>query len=408
MFQTLMGPDIYTRILFIIAVSFCFIEIMATLFTIIYQRFVYHRVIKPKYDSNYEPRCSIIVPCKGLPKDLGSNLRGFLELDYKDYEVIFVVESETDPAVSEIKEVCSDRRVSLVVAGFSKECAQKNHNMLAAIRKATDTEVFVFADSDIKPSPEWLKELTMPLSDSKVTVTSGFRWLHALKATPGELTHFYVNTFIYITFTTACFFGGVGLWGGSMAIRKEDFDGLGVAKKWSRAAVDDMSLSDLVFKSSKKAVIVPTCLTKSDDLIQSVGSTISWFERQIMYLKAYQKPLWLIALPLSLIGSALLFLLPFSLLGSFFSNHKSFTALGGGAAVIFYAGQALTALLYPLMGKTPPKLKFLLFQPFLRFTHALSYFRTIITNTIIWAGIEYKVSSNGDVESLQRLVGELK
>ncbi len=403
-----MGPAIFTKVLFVVALLFCTIEILATLFTILYQRYIYDRYLRPRYDEGFNPRCSIVVPCKGIPKDLGKNLRGFLELDYNNYEVIFVAESDHDSAVDVIQQICADNdNASLVVAGLSDKCAQKNHNMLAALDSANDPEIYVFADSDIKPAPNWLKELILPLSDEKVTVTSGFRWLQALKANAGELTHFYVNTFIYVTFTVACFFGGVGLWGGSMAIRKKDFQLLGVAKKWSKAAVDDMSLSHLVYKNSKKAVIVPYCLTQTDDLLQGVGATISWFERQIMFLKAYQRPLWYVSLPLAIIGLIFLFLVPIALIGALLFENHTFLSLGGAAALLFLTGEAITGTLYPLLGKTPPLVKFLLFQPLLRLTHIASYFKTVVTNSIYWAGITYHLSRDGDVDTLERQIEKL-
>ncbi|HEX2956573.1 MAG TPA: glycosyltransferase family 2 protein, partial [Chitinispirillaceae bacterium] len=320
-FEQFLGTSMLTKILFIIAVVFAFADLLATLFTIFYQRFWYDRFMRPKFSDNSDQRCSIILPCKGLPKDLKKNLQGFFELDHPNYEVIFVTESENDPAVEVIRSIMKNKsNVKLAIAGLSKSCAQKNHNLLAALKIVNDPDILVFADSDIRPGPNWLRELILPLASPKITATSGFRWLHATKGTTGELTHSYVNIFMYVLFSVACFFGGVGLWGGSMAIRRKDFDELGVAEKWVSASVDDMCLSKIVMKNHKKAVIVPPCIIQTDDLIGTVKSSVSWFERQIMYLKAYQPLLWLVALPITLTGVGLVMLLPFSIIASL-SDH---------------------------------------------------------------------------------------
>ena len=397
------GTNIYVQIMFWLGMSVAVGDFLATAFTIFYQKSIYKNRRK-RYDEGYTPKCSIIIPCKGIPKNFGDNLRGFLRLDYPDFEVIYVTESADDAAVPEIRKILSeDSRAKFTVAGLAAECAQKNYNMLAALREVSDgSEVFVFADSDIKPASHWLREIVLPLQDKKVTVTSGFRWLLSAKGSVGELCHAYVNIFIYTCFCAACYFGGVGLWGGTMAIRRKDFEELGVAKKWARAAVDDMSLSAIVLKSRRKAVLVTTCLTVTDDLLPTVGSAVSWFERQIMYFKSYQTILWILpALPIVLVAGTLLCLLPVAAVASLLTDY-SFWDLGGGVALLFLLVHTATALLYSRLGKMPYYGRFLLLQPFLRFTQVISYIRTWCTTTITWAGIKYKLAANGDVKSLRR------
>ena len=378
-------------------------DLLITLFTILYQRYLYDRFVRKRFSESFAPKCAIIIPCKGVPKDLGSNLQGFLDLDYPDYSVIYSVESEQDDAVPVITSIMErSDRAHLAVAGLSTKCVQKNQNLLAGLEKTGDAEVLVFADADIRPQRQWLRELILPLADPGITVTSGFRWLNARKGTLGELAHAYVNIVIYVFFSAACFFGGVGLWGGSMAIRRKDFDELGVADKWSRAGVDDMSLSHLVLKARRKAVVVPHCIIQTDDLLQTVRGTVSWFERQIMYLKAYQKSIWFfIGFPVVISGMLLTMLLPVALIMAVLSQ-KTFFGSGGGAALLFYAGELLTVALYPLLGSMYSFRKFMLFWPFLRLTHGASYSLTAFTNTITWAGIRYRLAFNGDVTAITR------
>lgn len=400
--EQIVGTTLFSRVLFFVAVAFVLCDLLITLFTIFYQRYFYDRFVRKRFDETYKPKCTIFVPCKGVPKDLGKNLKGFLDLDYPDYSIVYSVESEKDEAVPIIRSIIADdSRAKMAVAGLSKTCVQKNHNLLAAVEQGKDADVYVFADADIKPEPQWLQELILPLADTRIAVTSGFRWLHAKKGTLGELSHSYVNIFIYVLFSVACFFGGVGLWGGSMAIRRKDFEELGVAEKWAHAGVDDMSLSSLVFKARKKAVVVPHCVIQTDDLLPTVRSTISWFERQIMYLKVYQMNLWIISIPIALTALLCLMLMPYALLVSA-SPEKTFFNAGGGAALVFYLGELLTVSLYPLMGSMYSLGKFILFWPFLRLTQFASFALTMITNTITWAGIKYQLAFNGNVCRIER------
>jgi hypothetical protein len=214
--------------------------------------------------------------------------------------------------------------------------------------------------------------------------------------------HNYINIFIYTLFSVAAFVGEVGLWGGSMAIRRRDFEELDIAGLWGKTAVDDMSLSRQVSTHGGSAVVVPTCITTTDDLIESVYGGMRWFERQIMFLKAYYRRLWLYgAAPIALAGLAIVLWLPWALVTNI-SAHRTFFASGGAAPLLFIAGELLTVMLYPLMGSIPRFGRFLAVQPFLRATHAVSYFRTYFTNVITWAGVRYHLDRNGVVTRVER------
>jgi cellulose synthase/poly-beta-1,6-N-acetylglucosamine synthase-like glycosyltransferase len=401
-FQTFIGPTLLTKSAFVCAALIVAGDFFCTFFTIFYQNFFYKR-LRAGYDRAFSPRCSIVVPCKGVPKNFGKNLEGFLELEYSNFEVIYVAETEEDGATPVIKSILGRHaNARLVFAGLSTTCGQKNHNMIAGVKAADNPEILVFADSDIKPAKEWLTELIAPLSDPKNTVTSGFRWLHPEKGTLGEQTHAYENIYIYLTFTTASFFGGVGLWGGSMAIRRAEYENYGVEEKWARSAVDDISLSQLVNKHHGKGIVVPTSITHSDDLLPTIGASTTWLVRQIMFLKSHFKLLWFFAgLPLTLSALSLFLLLPFAVIGSV-SNHGSFFALGGGAALLFLIGEFLSTLFYPFLGPMPHFNTFLAYQPVMRFAQVMAFFRTFTTNVITWAGIRYHLNFSGDVWKVER------
>jgi cellulose synthase/poly-beta-1,6-N-acetylglucosamine synthase-like glycosyltransferase len=401
--RDLLGDSWITMALFCAALAIVIADFVSTIFAIIYQRLWYTRRLRPRYQPGYTPSCAVIIPCKGLPRDFERNLRTFLGFDYPSYRVVFVTESENDPAAAVIRKVVgSSDRAMHVVAGLATACAQKNYNLLAAVRAAGEAEVYVFADGDIGPTPGWLRELVLPLSDPAVAVTTGFRWLRAERPSVGPLTHNYINIFIYVLFSVASFVGEVGLWGGSMAIRKRDFDALDIADLWGRSAVDDMSLSRAVSHAHRTAVMVPTCITNTNDLIQTVRGGVSWFERQIMYLKAYYRGLWLAAVPVALVCSALILALPFALVASI-APHWTFVQAGGGAGLVFLVGELLTVLLYPLLGQMPHFGRFLLLQPFMRATHAVSFLRTMFTNVITWSGVRYYVGRQGVVTRVERL-----
>jgi ceramide glucosyltransferase len=404
MLHAVWGPTLWTRLLFVLCLCIVSGVFLSTLFTVLYQRFIFKTFLRPRFDPSFRPACAVIVPCKGTTKDFERNIRAFCDLSFEKYQVIYCVESADDAAVEPINAVIRDcPRAKLVVAGLTKGCAQKNWNQIAAIKTAGTPDIYVFADADISPRPEWLAELILPLSDPSISVTTGFRWLHAEQATLGQQTHFYMNSFLYTLYSSASFMGSVGLWGGSMAIRRKDFDEIGVAARWAETVVDDSSLSQLVRKHKKKSLLVPTCITHTDDLITSVRGATRWFERQMMFLKAYQKGLWCVAIPLIALALVTLLWLPVACIVAL-ATHCSFFAIGGGSALVLWLGKLASDMLYPFLGTMPRLGAFVMYQPLALWIFLFSCFRTAFTNTITWSGYRYKISfTTGKVTGVERI-----
>jgi hypothetical protein len=372
------------------------------LFTALYRHVVYPRRARRRYDPDFRPRCVVIIPCKGTPRHASSNLLAFLRQDYPDYRVIFAVEARDDPAVPIIERLIAENdRASLVVAGLASTCAQKVHNELAAITRVEEPEVLVFADNDIAPARTWLRELVAPLSDPTVSITTGFRWLVGRNGTFGEMAHSYTSMFTYVVFASTSYWSGVGLWGGTMAMRKADFDALGVATRWRESVVDDLSLSQLAVRRKLRSVLVPLCVTPSDDVLHDFSHLTDWIARQLLYAKAYHVDFWLLALTLMLVVVVLYGLLPVSILAAMWTGDASW-AWGAGGALIFAAGEAVAGLLYSLLGPIPAPVKFALLVPAMRFAHLIGCVKTVATRTIHWSGVRYTFDRRGKVVRIER------
>ncbi|MGI8467784.1 MAG: glycosyltransferase [Pyrinomonadaceae bacterium] len=128
-----------------------------------YLNFFKQELSKPK--SDYAPLCSIIAPCRGLDEDLEKNLSALFEQEFPAYEIIFVVDSERDAAVSIIESVQKKfhRRGAetqgfskIVFAGKAENESQKVHNLREAVLNVSDeSKIFVFVDSDARPAANW-------------------------------------------------------------------------------------------------------------------------------------------------------------------------------------------------------------------------------------------------------------
>ncbi|MBL8183557.1 MAG: glycosyltransferase, partial [Blastocatellia bacterium] len=130
---------------------------------------------------DWQPFATIIAPCKGLDDGLEQNLTALIELDYPEYEVIFVVDDPEDPAVKVIQAVSQTgegygKKTALTVAPKATDSSQKVENLREGVIHADPrSEVVVFVDSDARPSPAWLRALVAPLRDETIGATTGYR-----------------------------------------------------------------------------------------------------------------------------------------------------------------------------------------------------------------------------------------
>jgi ceramide glucosyltransferase len=246
--------------------------------------------------GEFTPSAAIIIPVKGVDADLESNLARYLGQDYPDYQVIFVVASERDPAHGWLRARFGQHQPSrsgacpaLRVAGYSDERGEKVNNLLTGLSAvAAGTEVLVFADADARPSPDWLRWLIAPLADSSITVSTGFRWY-----LPGE--GFVSRLRAAWDTSIATLLGDHDnnfAWGGSMAIRAAEFARLRVAERyWARTVSDDYALTRAVREAQGKIRFEPRCLIASREE-SSFGDFVSWANRQIIITRVYMPHLW--------------------------------------------------------------------------------------------------------------------
>lgn len=267
----------------------------------------------------YRPRTALIIPCKGIDGHFASNIRSFFEQDYENCHLLFVVEDESDPAYRELRTLVQEeqkkgRACRILAAGASRSCSQKIHNLLYAVdRVPPETEVLAFADSDICVHRDWLSHLVHPLVVPKRGVTTGYRWFIPTANNAASLAASALNAAV-----AQCLGNSLWnlAWGGSMAIRAEDFRRLGMREIWSQALSDDLSLSWAVRRAGLRIVFVPECLAASFESF-TWRRLCEFGRRQFLITRIYAPGAWWLG---------------------FLSSLGSVLGLWGGAAAALYAG----------------------------------------------------------------------
>jgi len=137
----------------------------------------------------WTPPAAIIIPIKGADEHLAEHLEAVQHQQYPEYRIIFVVESEEDPAFAALSALPKPqdadtpvtfgcRRIDVVVAGRGDRGGQKVQNQLAALRVvAHREEAVVFADADAVPHSYWLYYMVDILRRGEpVAAGTGYRW----------------------------------------------------------------------------------------------------------------------------------------------------------------------------------------------------------------------------------------
>lgn len=360
---------------------------------------------KPAPSTHTYARANVIIPCKGMEHQLRENLTAFLHQDHPNFEITFVVERATDPAVQLIRNLQKENRcikTRLVIAGRTEECGQKVHNL----RRATeglpiDVDVLVFADSDANPKSTWLRWIVNRVGRENLGARTGYRWM-----IPKDKK---VPTLLGCTINNAlASFLGRGkhylVWGGSWAIHRNIFDAVGIREAWSGVLSDDLVASRALKTAKLEIEFEPQCVCTT--MVEFNWSSLTEFmRRQLLIGRRYSPMYWL----------ASLVIVVTSQIGFWGGLFGGVYALSAGYSIGYWALLS-SAGLYLLgvaravirqnIGRSNDHTwrsyrrarKFDMFcGPFTGFVTAAMLLASTVGNTISWRGIKYFVGRGGRV-----------
>jgi len=218
--------------------------------------------------------------------------RALLCQQYPHYEVLFVVESATDPAwlvLNQLLAATPGARAALLVAGPAEGCSQKIHNLLVALAHVTpETRVLSFVDSDVQVHPQWLRHLVTPLDDAAIGATSGYRWYVPWRGNvAGSLRSAWNAALLNLLRHPRLGFA----WGGASAIRREVFEQQRIAESWSQGLSDDLLLTQAVRAAGRRIHFVADGLVPTHEPC-SWRQLLEWTNRQVTIGRVYAPHAW--------------------------------------------------------------------------------------------------------------------
>jgi len=344
------------------------------------------RLYKNEKPPSFSPKISVIVPCKDIHDRFTENVKAICNQDYEDYVVVFITDSENDPAYIQLKSIINDNpKIRLETADYIEGCSGKISALIKGTTIFDDVDVYVFADSDIKPHTQWLSNLVGHLDEKDVGATTGYRWYftHNLKS--------YLISTWNLASVLPFFYPALNYtWGGSTAIKKSLFEELDIADKWKKGFADDLILTESIKNGGYKIKFVPKCIIENstgDD----TGNFLSWGTRQFTWVKWYYPSAWFKSF-IRLAGVKILILIGILLL---FMGYviPGILMISTFLIEILYGWQAITTikkLTYYEKEKLGRSWLYALLMPLALFVNLYNYLGSAVSTEVTWCGRKYK------------------
>ncbi len=362
----------------------------------------------------FKPFVTVFVPCRGVDDGLKENINAIFAQEYPKFEVVFVTDRADDPSIAIIEAARrefageSGPTMRFVISGPAVDCGQKVHNLRVAVPEAdSQSEVFVFVDTDARPSATWLQSLVGPLQDPHLGATTGYRWFVPVHGGPASHLRSVWNAAIASALgerleKNFC-------WGGSTAIRRETFYKCRVLEYWRGTVSDDFALTRALHESNLPIKFVPECLTASFEDC-TFRELIEFTTRQLKITRAYASHLWRGVL----IGSVLFVFVFFggialviarALLGLSFAAPLVLLLiiLALGSMKSHFRLRAVSLVIRdPRMHSFGATLAHLALWPFASLLYLYNALAAAVSRKITWRGITYELNSPTETVILSR------
>jgi ceramide glucosyltransferase len=123
--------------------------------------------------SAFRPGISVLKPLHGLDPNTYEAFVSQARQDYPEFEILFGVGEESDPAAGEVRRLQSkfpDSAIRLIAGGA--DTPNRKAGVLMELGRHARHPIWVVNDSDIKVTPSYLAEVVRPLAEAGIGVVT--------------------------------------------------------------------------------------------------------------------------------------------------------------------------------------------------------------------------------------------
>jgi ceramide glucosyltransferase len=330
---------------------------------------------------DYAPGVSVLKSVRGI--DFGSceNFASFCRQDYPDYEVLFAVNDNADPAVPLIQRLIADfpeRGIRLFV-GADHLGANRKVNNLARLAQEARHEFLVLSDGDVRVGPNYLREVVAPFADEETGAVTCFYRAIAEKNLGAELEAIGAASDFFAGVLMANGMEGMSFaLGASIATSKRWLGKIGGFAAFADMLADDYELGHRIAKAGGRVVL-------SREVVWTMypaQTARGFWDHQLRWARTVR-----LCRPLSYFGLLLTHGLPWALLAAVVAPAKWIAAAYLLAYLVLRLAMAWTVGVWGVGDEVLRRRLWLV--PFRDLVNFGVWLASFASNRITWGGAEY-------------------
>jgi ceramide glucosyltransferase len=219
-------------------------------------------------EESFLPPISNLKPVRGLDPGAYENFASFCRQDYPNYEILFCVGDESDPAMpvlDRLKHDFPDTQIRIVV-GSGREATNDKVAKLARLVEEAAYEHLVISDSDVRVDPTYLRRLIAPLASAKVGAATCFyvptdetTWVQRLQDI-GMLSDFYPGILVAWQLEGVKF-----ALGPSISTTRSYLREFGGYASIENKPADDLLIGRMIAEQGREVVLLPYAISTVPD-----------------------------------------------------------------------------------------------------------------------------------------------
>ena len=340
--------------------------------------------------SAYCPPVSVLKPVHGLEPNLEENLESFFRQDFPEFELIFCARQASDPGLQMAQRLSlkyPGAKVRILTCGEPPWTNAKLFSLEKMWQEAAH-DLLVISDSDVRVSPDYLREIIKPFANPKVGMTTCiYRGLPA-GGFWTELEAFGYSVEMTSGVVVADMLEGMKFaLGPTMVVRRECVEALGGFGFMADYCADDYILGNQVADSGREVVLSHHVI----DHMVFHHSFVASMRHQVRWMRSTR-----FSRPKGHLGTVLTYAMPYGVLGAIAGLASGHAPLGWallGAAFLNRVIQSIAAGYYVAGDRKALTHAFL--YPIRDLLGAFLWIGSYLSARIDWRGEDYRLSTGG-------------
>ena len=212
------------------------------------------------------PAVTVLKPLCGAEPGLYENLRSFCRQDYPEYQIVFGLGDEADPALAVVARLVAEfptLPIDVVIDPRQHGHNRKISGLINMLEHARHG-LLVMADSDTSVGPDYLTSVTAPLLDRKVGLVTCLYHGEPTRPVWSRLGAMYINEWYMPSVLLAWLFGHENYVSGqTLCMRRETLQAIGGLLTIANHLADDYQLGQLV-RSLGLRIVLSTYMLKAE------------------------------------------------------------------------------------------------------------------------------------------------